>query len=173
MREAGKGRKTDSPLDSLELNATHQHLILILKTHFGLWTYKIIRWHINGVLSWQFVMSIIENWRTWFMHSYVVFIFYSQMYSISNNIHTEWFQQSKMRIKESRLLALRRFLKLPRLCIELAKKLIWAFPYHLTENLNKLFGQPSTVFPQLTHTSPLSNLSKIFSILPASNISSP
>ena len=52
MREAGKGRKMDSPLDSLELNATHQHLILILKTHFGLWTYEIVRWHIGGVLSW-------------------------------------------------------------------------------------------------------------------------
>ena len=43
MREPGKGRKTDSPLNSLELNATHQHLIFTLKTRFGLWTYGIIR----------------------------------------------------------------------------------------------------------------------------------
>ena len=51
MREAGKGRKMDSPLVSLELNATHKHLIFTLKTHFGLCIYGIIREHIGVVLS--------------------------------------------------------------------------------------------------------------------------
>ena len=54
-------------------------------------------------------MSVIENWHTWFMHSSVVFIFYSQMYSISNNIHTERFQLGKIHIKESKTASLKVF----------------------------------------------------------------
>lgn len=92
VRAAGKGKKMDSPLESPELNVTHQHLILTLKTHFGLWTYRVVRYYICVILSlWSFVMSVIENEHTWFIHCYFVFTCYSQLYSISNNIHTERF----------------------------------------------------------------------------------
>ena len=36
-------------------------------------------------------------------------------------------------------------------CIRLAKKLAGIFPYHCTENLNELFGQPDTHAHAHTH----------------------